>query len=64
MIISITNTFFTDINECAANNGGCETTCINSEGSFTCTEGESLFVNIKMLVVICRSSNYDSGNEL
>ena len=27
----------TDINECSSSNGGCETTCTNSDGSFACT---------------------------
>ena len=25
-----------DINECATNNGGCDQTCTNTDGSFTC----------------------------
>ena len=27
---------FTDIDECAVTNGGCEYTCANTDGSFTC----------------------------
>lgn len=27
---------FLDIDECGVNNGGCERTCINSNGSFEC----------------------------
>ncbi len=27
----------TDINECSVNNGGCEHTCTNSEGNFSCS---------------------------
>ena len=34
------HTFFTflflDVNECDANNGGCDHTCVNKEGSFVC----------------------------
>ena len=28
---------YSDINECATSNGGCETTCTNTDGSFTCS---------------------------
>ena len=28
---------FKDINECATSNGGCEDTCMNTEGSFECS---------------------------
>ena len=31
--------FLKDINECAANNGGCEDICINGIGSFRCQCG-------------------------
>ena len=27
---------FTDINECATNNGGCSQVCLNTEGSYSC----------------------------
>ena len=27
---------FTDINECATNNGGCSQVCLNTEGSYVC----------------------------
>ena len=27
---------FTDINECATNNGGCSQLCLNTEGSYSC----------------------------
>ena len=27
---------FTDINECATNNGGCSQVCLNREGSYSC----------------------------
>ena len=37
--ISILATLFwsTDIDECATNNGGCEVTCTNTDGSFECS---------------------------
>lgn len=28
---------FTDINECATDNGGCDHTCTNTDGAFFCT---------------------------
>jgi hypothetical protein len=28
--------FLPDVNECMSNNGGCEQTCVNSEGSYEC----------------------------
>ena len=27
----------TDINECSTNNGGCAHSCVNTQGSFTCS---------------------------
>ena len=30
------NILITDINECNTGNGGCEHTCTNNDGSFTC----------------------------
>ena len=35
-----------DIDECIANNGGCEQTCTNTIGSFTCscTDGYKLIL--------------------
>lgn len=33
---SVAFPFLTDINECAANNGGCEQECKNTLGSFMC----------------------------
>jgi len=31
---------FSDINECAENNGGCEQNCTNSVGSYSCMCGD------------------------
>jgi len=31
---------FSDINECAENNGGCEQNCTNSAGSYSCMCGD------------------------
>ena len=31
--------FYSDVDECADANGGCDTTCINSIGSFKCQCG-------------------------
>ena len=31
----MSNTFL-DINECSTNNGGCEQTCVNRPGDYTC----------------------------
>lgn len=30
-------TFFTDVNECTKENGGCSQICINTYGSYTCS---------------------------
>ena len=30
------STFHSDINECAVNNGGCQHSCVNTDGSFSC----------------------------
>ena len=32
-----TYTYIVEINECATKNGGCQHTCTNTAGSFTCT---------------------------
>ena len=37
--------YILDINECSTSNGGCEDTCVNTDGSFECscsTEGYQL----------------------
>ena len=56
-----------DINECSTSNGGCEDTCVNTDGSFECscsTEGYQLTGdgltcegtrNIKTTVNLCMS---------
>lgn len=42
-------TFFTDIDECTIMNGGCETHCTNSEGSYecSCSEGYALMPDLR-----------------
>ena len=32
--------FFLDTDECSVNNGGCNQTCTNSQGSFKCSCGD------------------------
>ena len=34
--------FFSDINECGLDNGGCEGECTNLVGAFSCSCGEGL----------------------
>ena len=34
--LSFHKLFFSDIDECAVDNGGCDHTCINKPGSFEC----------------------------
>ena len=37
--------FFIDIDECAPNNGGCQHTCNNINGSFYCTCNDGYTLN-------------------
>ena len=34
--IAMLCTLSSDVNECESDNGGCEVTCVNTEGSFRC----------------------------
>ena len=36
---------FSDINECAESNGGCEQNCTNSVGSYSCMCGDGYTLN-------------------
>ena len=36
LMLKVTSDSFADINECDYNNGGCQQTCTNMEGSYTC----------------------------
>ena len=36
MLLVLSYVLFADIDECAVDNGGCEDTCVNSEGSYQC----------------------------
>lgn len=36
-LFSCIHTQFIDIDECLTDNGGCETTCFNTDGSFECS---------------------------
>ena len=43
--VAVTQSLEIDINECSISNGGCEDTCVNTDGSFECscsTEGYQL----------------------
>lgn len=53
---------FADIDECTIMNGGCETHCTNSEGSYecSCSEGYALMPDLRTCSGIKpNSSNYD-----
>ena len=41
--------YTSDVNECTDNNGGCEHSCVNNEGSYSCSckSGYSLNINGK-----------------
>ena len=41
--------FFTDLNECAINNGNCSQVCVNTDGSYfcSCSNGYSLNANAR-----------------
>ena len=36
MIVVIESFLLSDIDECADNNGGCDETCVNHNGSYSC----------------------------
>ena len=36
-VINLCQSFIPDINECLSNNGGCDQTCTNSIGSYSCS---------------------------
>ena len=47
---------YTDVDECATNNGGCAQLCNNTDGSYECSCGPGFTLN--------SDENTCSGNEL